>query len=405
MSHVQITPWTAAIAVKQTPPGADELSMSPVAQIAPSSLADVLPELEARQDLAIAMTEGVVVQDHEAKAIWFNAAACRLLRLTPEQLMGSALGDQFRCSGTDGRILTTAELPPLVTLRTGQPVSDMVIGVGVSSLQPIWLVVSSTPTTRGGRPAVISVFRDVTVERHTRWELEETVAEINRTLIQSKLPSDSRIDFASEIAAISMRSAVGGDFLGAHRISPGRYGFFIGDVCGHGTQSAGVSALARHTVRTAGALLDSPGDVLSHLHDVLTEEWPDTFLTAICGQIESLGETAKVRLAIAGHPRPILIRSQGARRVGDTGSLIGMVENEHRPVAELILRPGERLVLYTDGLTDTRSVTTDAVQLLSTMTAGMPSQEIATRTLQLGREAARWQDPDDDVAVLVVGFN
>jgi sigma-B regulation protein RsbU (phosphoserine phosphatase) len=379
--------------------------MSTVAQIAPSSLADVLPELEARQDLAMAMTEGVVVQDHEARAIWFNAAACRLLRLTPEQLIGSALGDQFRCSGTDGRILSTAELPPLVTLRTGQPVSDMVIGVGVNSLQPIWLVVSSTPTTRGGRPAVISVFRDVTVERHTRGELEETVAEINRTLIQSKLPSDSRIDFASEIAAISMRSTVGGDFLGAHRISPGRYGFFIGDVCGHGTQSAGVSALARHTVRTAGALLDSPGDVLSHLHDVLTEEWPDTFLTAICGQIESKGDTAKVRLAIAGHPRPILIRSQGARRVGDTGSLIGMVENEHRPVAELILRPGERLVLYTDGLTDTRSVTTDAVQLLSTMTAGMPSQEIATRTLQLGREAARWQDPDDDVAVLVVGFN
>jgi phosphoserine phosphatase RsbU/P len=354
----------------------------------------------------MAMTEGVVVHDHEAKAIWFNAAACRLLRITPDEFIGSTInGSEWGCCYADGRSLSTDELPPLVTLRTGQPVTDMVLGIDVRSPDPIWLVVSSTPTIRDGRPAVITVFRDVTIERLTRRELEETVAEINRTLIQSKLPSDSKIDFASEIAAVSMRSTVGGDFLGAHRISPGRYGFFIGDVCGHGTQSAGVSALARHTVRTAGALLDSPGEVLSHLHDVLTEEWPDTFLTAICGQIESEGDIATVRLAIGGHPRPVLIGSQGARRVGESASLIGMVDNERRPVTELTLRPGERLVLYTDGLTDTRSVTTDAVQLLSTMTAGMPSQEIATRTLQLGREAARWQDPDDDVAVLVVGFN
>lgn len=380
--------------------------MSPVAVIAPSPLADALPELEARQDLAMAMTEGVVVHDHEGRTIWFNSAACRLLALTPDEMMGAPAGImKRRCTSADGRSLASEELPARIALRTGQPVPSTLIGVDTGSFEPMWVEVTSTPTTRNGLPAAISVFRDVTVERHTRNELEETVAEINRTLIQSKLPSDDRIDFASEIAALSMRSAVGGDFLGAHRINSQRYGFFIGDVCGHGTQSAGVSALARHTVRTAGALLDDPSDVLSHLHEVLTEEWPDTFLTAICGHIELSGEVATVRLSIAGHPRPVLIGSQGARRVGETSSLIGMVENERRAVTELILRPGERLVFYTDGLTDTRSVTTDAVQLLSTMNAGMPSQQIATRTLQLGREAARWQDPDDDVAVLVVGLN
>ena len=352
------------------------------------------------------MTEGLTIQDHEGTIIWFNAAASRLLKIAPGELIGRAASDpRWRYVDADGFELASDQTPVERCLRTRREIKNVLMRVDTGERDEVWLDVSATPTMRDGRPAVITVFRDVTYERHARSELAQTIIEINQTLVQRNLPNDGAVRFATRMASMTSQSAIGGDFLGAHRIDESRYGFFIGDACGHGVQSAGVSALARHTIGTAGALLDDPDHVLSHLHSVLEREWPDTFVTAIYGYIDVHADHVTVRIAMGGHPHPVLISERNTRRVGTVGPIIGMVQNTPRPVDSFDLGPGDRLILFTDGLTDTRFVQAEALELLKPIKPGTPVDEVAQLTLDLSERESMLNEAGDDVAVLVVGFD
>ena len=81
----------------------------------------------------------------------------------------------------------------------------------------------------------------------------------------------------------------------------------------------------------------------------------DRFCTALLVQLHRLDDTWRAIVCAAGHPLPVLVPAVGeARVVGEPGSLLGVVPTIDLPATAVELAPGDRLLLYTDGVTEAR---------------------------------------------------
>ncbi len=194
------------------------------------------------------------------------------------------------------------------------------------------------------------------------YEASEKVALILlRSLLPDMLPQVPGI----EVAVRYRPSAgdVGGDFYDLFPLSSGLpsaadpveagWGVVVGDVCGKGVVAASMTALTRHTLR-AGALAGlGPADTLALASRALHLGDPGAFCTAMYGVLRVGPPTVSFTFAAGGHPLPIVVDPTGvASFVGAHGALLGLGDGPRRPERTVTLRPGEVLVLYTDGLTD-----------------------------------------------------
>jgi serine phosphatase RsbU (regulator of sigma subunit) len=126
----------------------------------------------------------------------------------------------------------------------------------------------------------------------------------------------------------------------------------IGDVCGKGPRAAGVTALARHTLRAAAIGGQSPTEMLATLHQALMRQPPGADLCTVCLIALAREEhSARLTIALAGHPPPLLIRHGGeVEQVGHSGTVLGVVDPLRIEESEITLAAGETLLLYTDGV-------------------------------------------------------
>lgn len=196
--------------------------------------------------------------------------------------------------------------------------------------------------------------------RRQREYAEQLLADRHRVasvLQASLLPPDLPDVEGLELAA-TYRSGVeevGGDFYDVFPIAPGRWAIMIGDVCGRGPEAARLTALSRHTLRTALLLGRRPAGALAALDTALRAADNDgRFCTAVCGLVEQSHDgEALVRLAVGGHPPPQIVRSDGrVESVDRTGPLIGVVPEAKYGEREVVLCPGDAIVLYTDGIVE-----------------------------------------------------
>jgi serine phosphatase RsbU (regulator of sigma subunit) len=140
---------------------------------------------------------------------------------------------------------------------------------------------------------------------------------------------------------------VSGDLYNVCRVDGGRIGFYVADAVGHGMPAALLTMFIKHALVT---LLD-PGEALARLNTTLVHQelTQATFATALYGVLEP--ETLRMSLAKAGHPSPLLLRADGSHEWLDvTGPLLGIFPDEAFPTRTVQLRPGDRVVLYTDGI-------------------------------------------------------
>jgi serine phosphatase RsbU (regulator of sigma subunit) len=130
----------------------------------------------------------------------------------------------------------------------------------------------------------------------------------------------------------------------------------IGDVCGKGPRAAGVTALARHTLRAAALSGHSPTQILEMLHRALQAQPADADLCTVClVRLQRSGRSASLQIALAGHPPPLLVDRDGeSRTVGKPGTLLGVLNpiSVHETSCEL--HSGQTLLLYTDGVPEAR---------------------------------------------------
>ena len=185
----------------------------------------------------------------------------------------------------------------------------------------------------------------------------------------------------------------------------GSLGLVVGDVCGKGAEAAAVMGVARQTVRAAGVREDRPSAILEVLNEALIRDQTDLFCTACDVRLQPLDDVARIAVCLAGHFAPIVLRSDGStERIGRPGMLLGVLPEVSLHDVPGELRPGDGLVLFTDGLVEERgtSLEDELVDMLSEH-AGVSAAELvsAVRDWHVRRLSPAH---GDDAVVLVARF-
>lgn len=182
---------------------------------------------------------------------------------------------------------------------------------------------------------------------------------LQRTLLPPALPTVPGLELACHYHAASVQD-VGGDFYDVFPLEEGRWAFFLGDVCGKGVEAATVTSLARYSLRTAAHINPEPFAVLGALNTALLTDATagSRFCTAIYGLLSPVGDGAfTVTVATGGHPPAFHLGPQGevAAVHEKGGMLVGALAEARFSQTTVTLSPGEALLLYTDGLTESRT--------------------------------------------------
>jgi two-component system, cell cycle sensor histidine kinase and response regulator CckA len=113
--------------------------------------------------------EGIVMQDAQGRIILSNPGAERILGLSADQMRGvTSMDPRWGTIDTEGRPLPGDQHPAMVTLRTGRPVSDFVMGVNHPERERVWIRINALPITlpgTSGESGVVATFVDVTQQR------------------------------------------------------------------------------------------------------------------------------------------------------------------------------------------------------------------------------------------------
>jgi sigma-B regulation protein RsbU (phosphoserine phosphatase) len=198
---------------------------------------------------------------------------------------------------------------------------------------------------------------------------------------------------------------VGGDWYDAFPLSCGATMLVIGDVAGHDVTAAATMGQARGVLRgIASTVGDSPAAVLSAMDRALLQLRVDTLVTVVAAAVRADPDGAtRFAWSNAGHPPPVLVRAAGPVEVlrRPTDVLLGINPQALRADHDVLLAPGDTLLLYTDGLVERRGSTlddgTDWLVAALTPLAGQPLEQLCDALLE-GMAGA----VPDDVALLAV---
>ncbi len=204
---------------------------------------------------------------------------------------------------------------------------------------------------------------------------------------------------------------VGGDYYDAFAIPqrPGRLGVVVGDVTGKGLGAALMMAFTRAVLRAASYNGEGPADALRRTNRVLAAEvHTGMFLTAVV--LELVDDTGWVDWASAGHEPPYVLRA-GADAIDEldaTAPMLGLGEPLDAVDRTVVLAPGDRLVLWTDGVTDACAPDGERFgerRFHQALVRGARKGDAETMVGSVMREIERWtggSPPADDVTLVVL---
>jgi hypothetical protein len=176
---------------------------------------------------------------------------------------------------------------------------------------------------------------------------------LRRSLMPAALPVIPGLELESYFRPMGAGSEVGGDFYDVFG-DRGSFWLVVGDVCGKGTEAAVLTGFLRHTSVAYAREGTGPASVLARVnHAMLEQEFEGRFATAILAQLALRDSGVHVTVAAAGHPAALVTRAGGeVEELGDFGTLLGVFPDPSITESSTTLRPGDSLVLYTDGLTE-----------------------------------------------------
>jgi len=191
------------------------------------------------------------------------------------------------------------------------------------------------------------LFSELERSERERAEIAET---LQRGLLPPPLPHIPGWSLAATYRPVGAENEIGGDFYDAFRIAGG-WMVVVGDVTGRGAKAAAVTAHARYTLRTAAALTGDPVVALRTLNRELLARRGEALCSVAALAIEEGGER-DVRLAVAGHPPPLIAGGGAVREAAPSGPVLGAFSDAAWTVEPAHLGPSEALVVITDGVTD-----------------------------------------------------
>ncbi|MER6362859.1 SpoIIE family protein phosphatase [Kitasatospora sp. NPDC001527] len=191
---------------------------------------------------------------------------------------------------------------------------------------------------------------------------EQQAAERSRLALQLQHaimpPANGPLDLPDLRVGVRYRPAekghlVGGDWYDALPLPSGDVLLCVGDVAGHGIEAATGMVALRNALRGLAATGAGPAQLLGWLNSVTHHLTDNVTATAVCGLYRP--GSRRLRWARAGHPPPVLLRAGRATTLPQLGGiLLGAVDQAEYEEGELVLEPGDQLVMYTDGLIERR---------------------------------------------------
>ncbi|OIJ67149.1 fused response regulator/phosphatase [Streptomyces mangrovisoli] len=212
-----------------------------------------------------------------------------------------------------------------------------------------------------------------------------------------RLPEVPGVDVAVRYVPASRDTEIGGDFYAVLRTADGVLSA-VGDVVGHSLEAATVMVEIRHALR-AYCIEDSDPAVLAERLDRMLRHYHPEVTATVCLALIDPAD-GRARIANAGHLPPLLLRADGdTDYVPAAGPLLG-VGLPHPAPTEVRLAHGDRLLMVTDGLIETRGTDLAASmeQLRAAATGSLPGLDALCDTLL----DTFGQDRGDDIAMLAL---
>jgi sigma-B regulation protein RsbU (phosphoserine phosphatase) len=226
---------------------------------------------------------------------------------------------------------------------------------------------------------------------------------LQRSLLPPRMPLVPYLNIAASYNPAS-KYEVGGDFYDVFPVDATSWGLVIGDVCGKGATAASQTSGARYSLRAAAIQQPAPADALKVLNQALlrdTEPVPEApFVTALFARISPRPDGTSLVVAAAGHPGPMVLRASGeVEAVGVPGTLLGIFDEIDVTECTVDLGPGDIVVFFTDGLTDsgTKRLEQEGLQAILGRCTGLTPAAVVDRLLSAVESAQR-----DDIAIVAV---
>lgn len=237
--------------------------------------------------------------------------------------------------------------------------------------------------------------------------------EIARRIQSSTLPQSVPSLRGLEIAARYVpMSAVAGDFYDFLGVDEKRVGILVADVTGHGVPAALIATMLKVAFASQAAHADDPARVLTGLNRSLCGKFEEHFVTAAYLFVDL--EKSLLHYSAAGHP-PLMLVSRGAgkvREIEENGLMLGMFPEAAYSTVEIRLSPGDRCLLYTDGLFEAKNAAQEEFgksrckEFMETQRDIPPARFVKTLLDSVagfsGYNSGRAQE--DDITLLVLDF-
>ncbi|MEU5770883.1 SpoIIE family protein phosphatase [Streptomyces asoensis] len=343
----------------------EEIVRMLVPQLADSADVQLLEEVLA-PDESTAATRGVV----RRMAALFPDPSAPTARLMPGMTSRIARGSLYERVIADGRPtdLYRSDVPALVTDPRADELRAYLMGLGSARLIPLvargkvlGAVVVTRLRSREPFDEQDSVLIDelaaraaLNIDNALMYTRQRAAAlTLQRSLTNSALPAVPGLELTGRYLPASEHD-VGGDWFDVIALPEDRTGLVIGDVMGHGVHAAALMGQLRTAVRALARHDVDPARLLRSLDTVVADMGEDQMATCVYAVHDPASGGCLV--ARAGHPPPAVVPPGGppAFLDGSPGTPLGTGGRQFR-TERIPLPPGSVLVLYTDGLIETRA--------------------------------------------------
>ena len=273
-----------------------------------------------------------------------------------------------------------------------------------------------------GQKMFLVIIYDVTDIEQQKIELQkkqllidrdlESAAAIQKSLLPDKSPAIDNIQVAWTFEPCEQ---IGGDIFNIHHMDERNVGLYMLDVCGHGVPAALISVAVSQFLNSTDGLLGnncellSPEIVLNKLDHSFPFERFDSFFSIIYMTIDI--KEGWLDYSCAGHPSPILLRSDGTMDfLNQRGPIIGFGSETPFGQSSIQLQAGDRIILYTDGLIESRNTAGDyfgkpGLYDVLANHRNEPIQDMVDAVYAKIKDFRQQAAPDDDISLLALEYN
>ncbi|QCB94940.1 SpoIIE family protein phosphatase [Cellulomonas shaoxiangyii] len=231
-----------------------------------------------------------------------------------------------------------------------------------------------------------------------RWQMAAAYA-LQQSLLPRALPQPAGWSVHARYEP-SAGGRVGGDWYDALELPDGRVAVVVGDVAGHGVGAAAAMGQLRNALRAYLLRGQAVEEALADLDALARRTMRDDMATLVVAVVDPA--TGEALVGAAGHPLPLLVDGSGRASLADVpvDRPIGVGSGAPR-AASVQVEMGGALVLYSDGLVDSRSTSLAAgiERLVSAFGAGARGERVDIDDVV---EACRDDDSTDDITLLVL---